>query len=150
MSRSGYSDDFGDEYPGQMALYRGAVDRAIGGKRGQQFLRELAAAMDAMPEKVLIADELKDADGDFCALGVVGNVRGIDLSKIDPEDAEAVSRMFNIAECMAREIVFINDDDFAYGWSDETPQERWKRVRQWVEQHIKPTAGDGVGGRDGN
>lgn len=140
MSRSGYTDDYGDDYPGQMDLYRAAVDRAIKGKRGQQFLRELAAAMDAMPEKVLIADALQDADGCFCALGVVGHARGLDLTKVDPEDAHAVSKMFNIAESMAREIVFTNDDDFDYSNVSETPEKRWQRVRRWVAEQLKEPA----------
>ena len=37
MSRSGYSDDCET-----MGLWRGAVERAIYGKRGQTFLREMA------------------------------------------------------------------------------------------------------------
>lgn len=53
MSRSGYVDDCEN-----LELYRATVERSIKGKRGQAFLRELAAAMDAMPEKVLIAEEL--------------------------------------------------------------------------------------------
>ena len=37
MSRSGYTDEC--EY---LDLYRGKVERAIKGKRGQKFLQELA------------------------------------------------------------------------------------------------------------
>src|SRR5688572_2055589 len=126
MSRSGYTDDCEN-----VQLWRGAVVSAIKGKRGQHFLRELAEAMDAMPVKELIADNLQK-DGSYCALGVVGAKRGLDMSKLDPDDAEAVSETFNIARALAKEIVWINDDEFAYD-DIETPAQRWSRVRKWVE-----------------
>lgn len=130
MSRSGYSDDC-DGWA--LIRWRGAVNSAIKGKRGQAFLRELAEAMDAMPEKVLIRNELRDAEGDFCALGVVGAARGIDMSKIDAEDREAVAGAFGISPAMAAEIVCENDEN---GWYDETPQARWGRMRQWIDSQI--------------
>lgn len=142
MSRSGYSDDL-DNWA--MIKWRGMVASAIRGKRGQQLLRELADAMDAMPVKELIAEEL-EVDGAHCALGVVGAKRGIDLSAIDPDDAERVSKAFNIAECLAQEIVYINDEDFSsykvvdgkWARCAETPAERWTRVRKWVAEQVKP------------
>lgn len=131
MSRSGYSDDC--EY---MELYRNAVEQAIRGKRGQKLLTELAAAMDAMPEKKLISGELQ-ANGAYCALGVVGAVRGVDLSKLDPYDAGQVSKKFDIAESLAREVAYINDDDDYWSPSKtETPEYRWARVRKWVAEQL--------------
>ena len=58
MSRSGLVEDDGDD-PLAHGRWRGAVKSAINGKRGQQFLRELADALDAMPEKVLVAGALQ-------------------------------------------------------------------------------------------
>lgn len=140
MSRSNYTEE--ESYPGQFALWRGRVMSAIRGKRGQLLLRELAESMDAMPEKVLIAQELRAADGGYCALGVVGEKRGIDLDSIDPEDPRAVSKAFNIAECMAMEIAYVNDEDGCYS---ETPEKRWQRVREWVTEHLSvPTSTDGA------
>lgn len=133
MSRSGYSDDC-DHW--DLIRWRGAVKSAIRGARGQAFLRELAAAMDAMPERVLASDSLRDADGDFCALGVVGNARGLDLASVDPEDRDAVAGLFGIAPAMAAEIMFENDDDFGGYWKQETPARRWSRMRAWVAAHI--------------
>ena len=129
MSRSGYTDD-GDNY----AMWRGMVASATRGKRGQKLLRELAEAMDAMPVKELIANELQSG-GSYCALGVVGAKRGVDLTAIDPEDPDQLSRAFDIAPCLAQEIEFINDDDFVYG-EQETPAQRWQRVRKWVAEQI--------------
>lgn len=54
MSRSGYTDD--DDDPLATGRWRAQVRSAIRGKRGQAFLRELIAALDAMPEKALITE----------------------------------------------------------------------------------------------
>lgn len=142
MSRSGYSDD-GEN----LGLWRGTVRSAIRGKRGQKFFRELAEAMDAMPEKALIAHELV-ADGEHCALGVLGAKRGLDMTKLDPEDSYAVSETFNIADALAREVVYINDEyedghhyvDGKWVYTPETPEIRWKRVRKWVAEQIRDAA----------
>ena len=87
MSRSGYSDSDDFDY-WELNLYRANVERAISGKRGQAFLRELIAALDALPEKKLISESLADADG-VCALGSVARSRGITdkVVGIDPESA---------------------------------------------------------------
>jgi hypothetical protein len=130
MSRSNYSDD-SDGWA--LIRWRGAVESAIRGKRGQKFLIELAEAMDAMPVKELIAKELRIGNS-FCALGVVGEKRGIDLRKIDPEDSRSVAEQFGIADAMAREIVYMNDEA---PWYDETPAQRWARMRTWVYNSIK-------------
>ena len=64
MSRSGYPDDCDSNW--QMIKWRGMVVSAMRGKRGQQFFRDLLAALDAMAEKSLIAGELEDAEGAPC------------------------------------------------------------------------------------
>lgn len=146
MSRSGYSDD-GDN----LAMWRGQVASAIRGKRGQKLLRDLAEAMDAMPEKVLIANALVQ-EGAHCALGVVGAKRGVDMAKIDPEDPHQVSKAFDIAEQMAQEIAYINDEigddyrkvDGKWQHVPETPAARWVRVRKWVAEQL-PSDGDNGG-----
>ena len=109
MSRSGYIDDDGDD-PLAAGRWRAAVLSAINGKRGQAALRSLAAAMDAMPEKVLAAESLVNADGEYCTLGVLGRSRGMDMSKIDPEDWGAVALAFDLAPALVREIVYENDE----------------------------------------
>lgn len=133
MSRSGYSDDCDDRNNWEMICWAGAVKSAINGRRGQAFLKELRDALDAMPDKRLIADELV-ADGAYCALGVIGARRGVSLETLDPENAEQVAKAFDISPTLAREIVFTNDDDFSY--RNETPEQRWERVRKWVGEQI--------------
>lgn len=159
MSRSGYSDDCDDQW--QFALWRGTVKRSLRGKRGQTFLKELLSALDAMPEKKLVrnvlevdgfagryedaiivgADSLVSEDGtvsaigDVCAIGAVGRARGVDMSKLDPEDIETVAETFGISGAMAREIVYWNDE----GSSRETPEARYQRMRAWVVNQITPS-----------
>jgi len=136
MSRSGYSDDC---CGAELGLWRGAVESAIRGNRGQQFLRETLAALDAMPEKRLIASALVAEDGCVCTMGATAKARGIDTSKVDPEDRDAVARALNIAPALAAEIAFRNDEE--YSWRDpdnETPERRWERMRKWVADHILP------------
>ena len=132
MSRSGYSDDI-CEYQWQHIMYRGAVASAFRGKRGQDFLKEMLVALDALPEKKLVAEELETVDGAVCAIGAVGKARGIDQKAIDPEDAVRVAGTFGVAESMAREIVYVNDD---WGPSKETPEARFIRMRAWIVQHL--------------
>jgi hypothetical protein len=130
MSRSGYSDDCDSNY---IYLYRGMVERTLAGKRGQAFLKELATAMDAMPTKRLIARELVRADGEMCTIGVVCKSRGLDVTDVDVEDADAVGDLVNIARSMAAEIEYENDE---CGERDETPEQRWTRMRNWVRKQI--------------
>ncbi len=130
MSRHGYCEL--DEDPLQLGRWRAQVASAIRGARGQKLLREMRDALDAMPEKRLISSELEQ-DGEVCALGAVGKFRGIDMQNIDPEEPEQVAAAFDIAEQLAREITYENDD---YHYSK--PEQRWKHMRAWVEKHIKP------------
>lgn len=132
MSRSGYSYDC-DRW--ELIRWRGAVASAIRGARGQAFLRELASAMDAMPDKRLGRGEIFDEDnGCVCALGVVAQARGNDLDHdFDREESE---RWFGIAEALAAEIMHENDDGGPPLLHDETPEKRWLRVREWVGAQI--------------
>lgn len=169
MSRSGYSDDYGDDDPLALGRYRAQVASAIRGKRGQALLRELLAALDAMPVKQLVAGEL-EAEGQFCALGVVGQARGLNLASIDTYDVESLGPKFNIAEQLAREIMWVNDEHVSpHRWirveicgpmrpgypfweehcrdvrvpNEHAGIERWRTVREWVAEHIKGDADSG-------
>lgn len=136
MSRSGYSDDVYDQWA--HIRWRGAVAQAMSGKRGQAFLREMLAAMDALPEKRLVALEL-EAEGQVCAIGSVGRARGIDMSDLDPQDYTKVAATFGIAEALAQEIVFMNDEGFfglGYG-HPMTPEARFAGMRDWIISKIK-------------
>jgi hypothetical protein len=60
------------------------------------------------------------------------------MTNLDPEQADEVGKTFNIAEAMAREVVFQNDEAF-YG-SEETPEYRYERMLEWVNLQIKEQA----------
>lgn len=157
MSRSGYSDDC-DGW--DLIRWRGAVQSAIRGERGQKTLRELLVALDAMPDKRLVANELQTADGDFCTLGALGAARGVPLDSVDTEDREAVASLFGIAPALAAEIMYENDEcsdeydfcevvicgpmrrpDTHRRWvrvfNQRAAEQRWARMRNWVASHIK-------------
>lgn len=131
MSRSGYSDDADDQWAS--ICWRGAVTSAIRGKRGQAFLKEMAVSLEALPVKVLVASKLED-EGAVCAIGSVGKKRGVDMSKIDPEDYHSVAGSFGISEALAREIMYMNDEG---GFWEETPEARFQRMQAWVKKLIK-------------
>ncbi len=138
MSRSGYADS-GDGWA--MLCWRGAVESAIRGKRGQVFLKEFRDALDAMPEKKLYEHDLQTANGHSCALGAVGKARGINMVGWDPEDHNKLSATFDIADALVREIEFMNDE---YPWKrsftlveeEELAPQRWASMRQWVGKQI--------------
>ncbi len=132
MSRSGYSDDC--DYYWSHIMWRGAVASAFRGKRGQAFLREMLAALDALPEKKLLTHDLINAEGAVCALGAVGKARGLDMAKIDPEDHDTVAGQFDVAHAMACEIMYENDEF----WQPESPEGRFYRMRRWIEGEIRP------------
>lgn len=135
MSRSGYyEDDCGDvDSILRMGRWRAQVKSATRGRRGQLFFRELVEALEAMPEKKLIADELQTPTGEVCAIGALGVKRGVDMTALDPEEAEGVAEAFGIAHQLAREVVYVNDEDCRYS----TPEERWERVHRWAKSQLK-------------
>ncbi len=154
MSRSGYVDDCDD--PLKFGRWRAQVKSAMRGKRGQSFLRELAAALDAMEVKELIAEELINEEGQCCTIGVVCKARGMDVSNIDYECPERVGAAVGIARQLAAEIEYENDEfggrfvkvaqerppdkswhpGFRWERVEETPAERWQRMRKWVAGKI--------------
>jgi hypothetical protein len=134
VSRSGYVDD-DDIDQWAHIRWRGQVASSIKGARGQAFLRELIEALDAMPEKRLIAKDL-ESSGNVCAIGSVGVRRGVDLAVLDPHDPEGISDAFGIAHQLVREIEWENDE----GAWDETPEQRWTRMRAWAVSRVRSEA----------
>lgn len=158
MSRSGYGDYDGDCESNYYLLYPSIVRRSTKGKRGQQFFRSLVAALDALPEKRLVPNELETQAGAVCALGALGKVRGVDLTKLDPEDVGSVAETFLVSETLVREVTHVNDDEFEHYtkrvpiywvptaeevWDHgpvlripETPEARYERVLDWARSQI--------------
>ncbi len=144
MSRSGYSDEVDDQWA--LIRWRGAVKQSLRGERGQAFMREALAAFDSMPIKELARDSLRTEEGAYCTLGAVGAARGMNLDALDPYDIEAVAAEFGISNAMAREIVYINDEAC---WHDETPAQRWHRMRGWLARWTTPTHAEARSGNGG-
>lgn len=135
MSRSQYSDD---NEPLVHGRWRAQVASALRGKRGQALLRDMIAALDAMPEKRLVADVMQADDGTACALTAVARYRGVSVEDIDnesPEPEDLASRL-DIAHQLAQEVMFVNDEA---GWSQmvKTPEDRWTFVRSWAVKNLR-------------
>lgn len=139
MSRAGYSDDFESW---SLIRWRGQVASAIRGKRGQELLVDLYKALEAMPDKKLIAGKLVRDDGAVCALGCLGQARNLDI-KPEPvtdddwdndDDWGGLGTMFGVADQLTREIMYMNDE-FYYS---ETPEQRYDKMKSWVLEQILP------------
>jgi hypothetical protein len=128
MNRSQYGYEL-DQW--DLIRWRGAVMSAIRGKRGQSFLRDAVSALEAMPDKRLIAEALVDPDGEYCLMGAVAAHRGVDVSEIDPEEPEHVAATMGIAAAMAQEIAHEND------YRHYTPEQRYEHMLAWVKAHLK-------------
>lgn len=111
MARHGLHEDDGDDSLAH-GRWRGAVMSAIRGKRGQVFLRELANALDAMPVKELVAGELQTEDGCHCALGVIGERRGLNVADMDVDDYDALADALKVNAKIAQEVMWENDETF--------------------------------------
>lgn len=140
MSRAGYTYSGADTREEMLAQarYRGQVASAIRGKRGQAFLRELLAAVDLAERDgiefttgVLVLRETIGGEPfcAMCALGAVLHARG---EAVPPGEAEAsdydwFARHLDIAEPLAREVMFENDEG-AGSWSD---------IRRWAKSLLR-------------
>ena len=157
MSRSGYTDDCDNDF--DWIRWRGQVASTIRGKRGQAFLLEMWRAMQALPAHKLTSDELENEyDGAVCAIGSVGKARGIDMSKLDPEDYDGIAGAFGIPHQLAQEIMWLNDEcdrgEYVeahgpprYGshrrvevYVPATPEKRFERMKKWIENNLRPVA----------
>jgi hypothetical protein len=142
MSRHGYIEDGDCEDYLAAGRWKAQLKSATRGKRGQAFFRALLEALDAMPEKRLVASELETPGGEVCALGCLGKARGVDFSAFAGErdededwedyDWDKLAEMFDIAPQLAREVMYQNDEAYA-----KTADERWRKVRGWVARQIK-------------
>jgi hypothetical protein len=148
MSRSCYSDDYGDEFPGQLELYRANVQRSIRSKAGQARLRELRDALLALPVKELEADTFAGGSPEtprVCALGAwalakAGDVEAAgDMVPTDADDHDTYDALkaHGWPKLVVLEAIYQNDDGHVY--RHETPALRYARVLAWVERELLPT-----------
>lgn len=158
--RINWSDE--EDQPGQFALWEANCQRSIRGRKGQAELRELEAALLALPEKRLIRDALVDDQGGVCAIGCYAQHKGLDLSTFDPEDeSDEVGVAAGMPRLVAWSIVALNDVTLDTVWEvaegpvqrgygsykggiplvrDMTPEERYEKVLAWVRRALKGPA----------
>lgn len=165
MNRSGFSDECDD--PLAAGRWTAAVNSSLRGKRGQAFLRELLAALDAMPDKRLIANAAAK-DGCMCTLAVVAAKRGQDLEQLDAYmqgwDWDCLAESLGISEALAREVMYLNDEGVSemdwvrldgppdlwgrtpevYTQIPDAAERRWRYMRDWVAKQLKEPGSPGV------
>lgn len=156
MSRINYSDE--EDRPGQFALWDANCRRSIRGKDGQRELRELEAALLALPEKRLIHGALTDDDGGVCAIACYAKHKGVDITAFDPEDeSDEVGVAAGMPRLIAWKVVALNDIMLDTVWEvahgplnryeahykgglalirDMTPEERYEKVLEWVRAQL--------------
>lgn len=166
MSRISYSDE--EEVPGQFALWQANCRRSLDGKKGQAALRELEAALLALPDKRLIAGKLIDGDGEVCALGALAQYKGHALvaEKVDDDgwdeidldgEMEDFGVELGLPRLVAWKVVCLNDIEIdghyetlagpimerydSYRMQQfipATPEERFEKILAWVQRKIQP------------
>lgn len=157
--RIGYSDE--EDYPGQFGLWQGNCQRSLKGRAGQAALRELEAALLALPDKRLIEGELADDEGSVCAIGALAKHEGRLTEELRAEgeyDMEDVGVDLGMPRLVAWKVVEMNDIQFAgtdlvfgegpYRWPGEqpyfyvpiTPEQRYERMLAWVREQLSTEA----------
>lgn len=147
--------DYGDDGTVPYGLWEHAMRRALAGKRGQAALRELEAALLALPEKRLIAGRVSDGES-VCTLGALALKRRTDkgaavadalasLERDYPEgdDADWLAMELGQGELglrytLAWEVIAQNDDE--YGDRRLSPEERYAAMLAWVRRQLGEVA----------
>jgi hypothetical protein len=133
--RINYSDE--EDFSGQFGLWQGNCERSIRGRKGQEELRELRAALLALPDKRLLLGSLEDEEGGVCAIGAYAKRKGVDLSKFDVDsDTDEVGIAAGMPPLVAWKVVEMNDLQL----DDVTPEERYEKMLAWVESKILAVA----------
>lgn len=138
--RINYSED--EDFPGQFSLWQGNCQRSLAGKKGQESLRELEAALLALSSKRLITDELDDGK-DVCAIGALVRYKHI-TPEADPEsEMEDVGVECGMPRLVAWKVVELNDEHFNFRYEDNfqkrimyTPEERYLAILGWVRKQL--------------
>lgn len=129
--RLNYSED--EHFPGQFELWQSNCERSLRGRSGQAELRELHAALVALPEKRLIFGSLVDDEGGVCAVGAYARHKGLSLSNFDPEDeTDEVGIEAGMPRLVAWKVVEMNDIQF----NSLTPEQRYEKMLSWVESKL--------------
>lgn len=148
-----YSEE-DEDFPGQAELWQANCERSLKGKKGQASLRDLEAALLALPSPRLIAGELQNKAGEVCAIGALAKFKGHECpivaygldefgdTEIDPIDVESatidLAKTLGVPRMVAIAVAAENDA----AWVKLDSEQRYQRVLAWVRQEIQPTATD--------
>jgi hypothetical protein len=142
MSRLYYEDDFDYRLEG---LQQGWLKSAVRGQRGQQFLRDLVAALDALPTPELSCGALEDAEtGCCCAFGAVRRFRGPENVNLwfHPEEEDItpddLANPFGVPQTLAWAVVQVNEE-MNESNTEQGRRRRWAEVRAWAVSHLQET-----------
>lgn len=154
MSRVEYGEE--EDFPGQAALQQKNLERLLAGKRGQVVLRELEAALLAVPDRKLIANH-GAKDGQVCVVAALavhlkvtlGQAREQVLRELEEEERQYLGddyeegwgddqwtvdlgESIGIPHSLAWRLVALNDVDLDYC----TPEQRYEKVLKWTRGHL--------------
>ncbi len=139
--RINYSED--EDYPGQFGLWQGNCQRSLSGRKGQESLRELEAALLALPSKRLISGVLEE-NGDVCAIGALVRHKNIKPEADPEEEMEDIGVECGMPRLVAWKVVEMNDVDLTSKWSVDgnkiiiyTPEERYTEMLKWVQAQLR-------------
>ena len=129
--------------PAKITAPRGLA-AAIRSKRGQKLLRDLLGALDAMPEKLLIASDFVWPDGKCCALGALGLTRGMDSEYMQSMGVDCLVDFSKAARAFAAPPSLIEwimrENDLGMGAQrmnrSEAQKQRWIYMRALVASKI--------------
>lgn len=163
MSRC--SDDFEPEYPNAQELWTANLKRLIAGKNGQRWLREIEAALLALPKPRLIEGALC-REGEVCLVGAVAAHRlrqGHELKGPGYTGTSVASRMartvrtlddleaathtidsdYETAEFAAASLGMAKTLAYELVWQndeavspDDTPENRYEHALRWVRSQM--------------
>ena len=133
---------YDDQFPGQAELWQANCRRSRRGKKGQAVLREIEAALVAMPDKLIHKDVFVEANGETCAIGALAIQRRVQSGESRKEAAESLSMLcpydteehgvdLGFPRMVAWSIAVENDDD-----RRTTPEERYNRMLAWVRGEL--------------
>ena len=140
--RVNYSED--EDYGGQFNLWQANCRRSRQGKKGQAALRELEAALLAMPDKRIQKDVLVEPSGEACAIGALMLHRMIsagmsreqaieECGAFEPLDTEDHGVSFGLPRLVAWSVAVENDEYYRV----ESPEERYRRILAWIREELR-------------
>lgn len=158
MSRIDYVDCDDNADFLRACAFEANTERHLKGEKGQKALRELEAALLALPEKKLLYSEFvvreegKDEEGAVCALGAVALKRRMDKGMTRAQALKEIKEkgplhdgdhpwtgIKKTAEFMDLKVNFVwevvekNDEECSRNCK---PEDRYQHVLEWVQKRI--------------